>query len=89
MRTPNLGSVFYAPQDPPDDPAELPRYLREETQRIQAAIAALALGHIDKSNVAPTKPRTGDLRLADGTNWDPGSGQGVYVYYGSAWHFLG
>ena len=25
----------------------------------------------------------------DGTAWNPGSGQGFYGYYGSAWHFLG
>lgn len=89
MRTPNLGSVAYAPNLPPSDPAELQRYLTLELASIAAAVQALALGHIDTSNAAPTKPRTGDIRLADGTNWNPGSGQGVYAYYGSAWHFLG
>ena len=89
MRTPNLGTAFYAPAEPPDEPTELSRYLREEMWKVAGAIQALALGHIDISNAAPAKPRTGDLRLADGTNWNPGSGQGVYCYYGSAWHFLG
>lgn len=40
-------------------------------------------------HVAPTKPRTGLTVLADGTDWNPGSGAGVYTYYGSAWHKLG
>lgn len=88
MRTPNLGTVFYAPNEPPED-TEIARYLREELQKVGAAINLLALGHIDQNNSAPVKPRTGDIRLADGTNWNPGSGQGLYVYYGSAWHFLG
>jgi hypothetical protein len=89
MRTPNLGSVAYTPDDPPADPAQLQRFLRDELRKISAAIQLLALGHIDKTHVAPAKPRDGYIRLADGTNWNPGSGQGVYVYYGAAWHFLG
>lgn len=39
--------------------------------------------------VAPSKPRDGQTMLADGTSWNPGSGAGVYTYYGSAWHKLG
>jgi len=38
---------------------------------------------------APTKPREGMIALADGTTWNPGSGAGVYAYYGSAWVKLG
>ena len=41
------------------------------------------------TNVAPSKPREGLTVLADGTNWNPGSGAGVYTYYSSAWHKLG
>jgi len=37
----------------------------------------------------PVKPRVGMTVLADGTDWDPGSGQGVYTYYAGAWHKLG
>lgn len=89
MRTPNLSSAFYAPNNPPEDAAEMRRFLFEELQRIAAAIALLAAGHVDQTNAAPVKPREGDIRLADGTNWNPGSGQGVYAYYGGAWNFLG
>lgn len=89
MRTPSLATASYAPNLPPSDPKDLQRYLALELASIAAAVQALALGHIDKSNVAPAKPRTGDIRLADGTDWNPGSGQGVYAYYGSSWHFLG
>lgn len=65
------------------------RFLREELKKISYAIQALALGHVDKTTVAPGKPSEGDIRLADGVNWNPGSGQGVYCYYGAAWHLLG
>lgn len=39
--------------------------------------------------VAPTKPRDGMIVLADGVNWNPGSGAGYYGYRAGAWRFLG
>lgn len=89
MRTPNIGSVFYAPSPVPSDAKDLPRYIEVEMAKIQAAIDLLAQGHLDKSYAAPSKPRDGDFRYADGTTWNPGSGIGFYRYNGSAWVFLG
>ena len=39
-------------------------------------------------HVAPGKPREGMLVYADGTDWNPGSGAGYYVYYAGAWHAM-
>lgn len=39
-------------------------------------------------NVEPKKPREGMIVIADGTDWDPGSGGGPYVYFGGAWVYL-
>lgn len=89
MRTPNLSSVQYAPSDPPDNPAALQGFLRSELLKIGAAIQALAAGHLDVTHVAPPKPREGMVRLADGTDWNPGAGQGVYCFYNSTWNKLG
>lgn len=36
-------------------------------------------------HVAPTKLWEGMIRLADGTDWDPGSGMGLYQYLGGSW----
>lgn len=80
MRAPNLGSVAYAPGDPPSDPAQLQRFLRDELQQIAAAVQALAAGHLDKISAAPAKPRDGDVRYADGTLWNPGAGKGLYMF---------
>lgn len=44
---------------------------------------------LDTSNTAPSKIREGMVVLADGTNWNPGSGAGFYGYRNSAWRFLG
>lgn len=89
MRVPNLGSVFYAPNTPPNDAAEMQRFLFDELKKISVAITALSSGHLDITTVAPTKPRDGDLRYADGVLWNPGSGKGVYVYKATVWAFLG
>lgn len=37
----------------------------------------------------PDRPRAGMIVLADGTDWDPGDGQGVYAYYSGSWNKLG
>lgn len=90
MRTPNIGDVFYTPGIVPDDPKQMRQFMQDELYRIKVAIDALAAGHLTQINVAPTKPRLGDIRLADGTNFNPGGGgQGVYAYYNSTWNKLG
>lgn len=93
MRTPNSGSIQYTPGDPPADPAQLQRYLRDLEARLAATFAALAAGHLDMTTVAPPKPRNGDIRFADGVSWLPNGvgGVGIYYYKGatSAWVLLG
>lgn len=74
---------------PRDDLSALVRYLTEELQNIAAVISELADGHLDEVHVEPEKPREGDLRIADGTNWNPGSGAGMYRYNGTSWVLLG
>lgn len=39
--------------------------------------------------VAPAKPRDGMIVLADGVNFNPGSGGGYYGYRAGSWRFLG
>lgn len=63
--------------------------LRHELERISEAIDALQDDGYEVTTVAPSKPRDGMVRLADGANWNPGSGQGLYVYYNGGWHLLG
>lgn len=81
---------MYMPQTPPSDPAKLPGFLFSELSRLQQELAASkdAL-RLDVSYVAPTKPRDGEIRLADGTSWNPGSGAGYYGYRAGSWRFLG
>lgn len=39
-------------------------------------------------NAAPAKPFSGMVVYADGTNWNPGAGEGIYAYYAAAWNKL-
>lgn len=89
MRPLNSNSVYYVPDNAPSDIRDLPRYVEVELYKIKKALDILILGHLDKTYVAPPKPRDGDIRYADGTEWNPGSGVGVYYYNGSAWVKLG
>lgn len=89
MRANNQNTVYYNPEQAPADDTQYRAWLERELYRIKMAIDLLAVGHLDETNVAPTKPRTGDIRLADGTDWNPGSGAGFYGYYGGAWVKLG
>lgn len=89
MQKTSIKSVAYTPGDPPVDPVELQRWLRQETSNIKAAIDALAAGHLDRQMEPPLKPRDGDIRFADGVSWDPGSGQGIYYFDGVVWNQLG
>lgn len=85
----SIASVSYVPGIPPENLDDVRRFLSDELGKVAAAIALLSAGHIDQTTVSPARPREGDIRLADGSSWNPGSGQGVYAYYNSAWHLLG
>ena len=60
-----------------------------ELNRLALCLKQTDVSFFVKTNVAPSKPVDGETRYADGTNWNPGSGEGVYTYYASAWHKLG
>lgn len=80
----------YTPGNIPTDSAEIVDFLRLELAKIaQAMDTADQFLALETLYAAPKKYRGGTLVKADGTNWNPGSGQGIYCFYGAAWHFLG
>lgn len=83
MRPGNSAQTAYSPGPVPSEPAELQRYLREEFEKLAAAVNAPL--QLSVTYVAPPKPREGMVRFADGTSWNPGAGRGPYVYRGTAW----
>jgi hypothetical protein len=57
------------------------RELHEAVRGLQSSLYTVR-------HVVPSKPREGMICLADGTDWDPGSGAGLYHYLGAAWNKL-
>ena len=77
---------MYTPLAPPSDPNALPAFLLTELNRL----AQVLNGRSDRVQfrelaTTPSKPRDGDAIYADGTNYDPGAGEGLYVYTGGLW----
>ena len=61
-------------------------YLYRELTKIAAQFELMQQGNLLEYRTAvPPKPRDGMLALADGTNWNPGSGKGMYVYLTGVW----
>jgi len=84
----NEGANFSFPPVPVTA-EELPQFLAGLLPTLQEALVVLRAGGLEELNAEPVRKYTGLIVLADGTNWNPGSGQGVYCYYGGGWHFLG
>ena len=79
----------WSPNPAPVDPAQLPDYLFSELSRVGSIIFNLDTFRLEPTYVAPEKPRAGDIRYADGTNWNPGSGgEGIYAYFNNTWNKL-
>ncbi len=69
--------MSYIPGTYEGGPIEL--YLQQELQRVSEEFTPVADGAMDKRHVLPVKPRSG-LFYADGSDWDPGDGVGIYRY---------
>lgn len=68
---------------------DLTRQVMNELNFIAEAFSFGLARNVEFLHVEPSRLREGMVCGADGTDWDPGSGKGVYVYYSSAWHKLG
>ena len=83
----NVKSVNrWTPNPAPVSNEQLSDYLFHELNRLSDVLFNLDVMRVEETNVAPAKPRNGDIRYADGTNWNPGgTGEGIYAYTNDAW----
>ena len=66
-----------------------PEYLARELLRISQEFDMITQGRfLPVLASAPAKPREGMLAIADGVNWNPGSGKGLYEYKSAGWSKL-
>lgn len=81
---------MYTPTAVPNDPAELPDYLSRELQALAQSLAGqMPFLQLQVLNKPPAKPREGMIVRADGINWNPSLGIGLYGYEAGAWILLG
>ncbi len=77
--------VRYEPGPLPEQVEDLGGYLVTELKRLGNIILNQSIFRLERTHIEPTKPRNGDVRYADGTDWNPGSGEGIYFYNGTSW----
>lgn len=79
----------YYPEPVPytDDLPYIREFLFREFLRISASFEGVREIELEKLSTEPT-PREGMIKFADGVNWNPGSGAGLYFYNGTSWIML-
>lgn len=76
----------YTPGRVSQDNKQLPNWLQQELQRISSSFFEPVTSiRLSPQAVEPEKVVVGTIVYADGTNWDPGAGSGVYLYGDSGW----
>jgi len=81
-----MSEFRYLPAVAPPSLDELVRFLSDEHERISLAMSTV--WDVPVLTTEPEKPRQGMIRYADGTAWNPGSGEGLYVYKTAGWTFI-
>lgn len=75
----------YSPSHLPGDKDAkfLLEFLRREFSSIAQGLEGM--NYLPPQHSEPAKAREGQLVFADGTDWNPGTGKGVYVYQDAGW----
>ena len=60
--------------------------LQKIANELETGVSSVVLVEL---HAAPERLEDGMVVLADGTDWDPGSGAGYYGYQNGSWTFLG
>ena len=73
--------TYYEPGPLPLEQEDLGLYVVTELKRLGNTMLNQSHLRAERTHVAPSKPRGGDIVYADGTNWDPGgTGEGIYFF---------
>lgn len=75
----------YTPDQEPPAEGLLREWLLRELGKISDFLDS---PFVPEHTVAPSKPQQGRLVEADGSNWDPGRGEGIYFFDGTSWKKL-
>lgn len=82
--------MSYKPSNIPSDPKALPLFLEQEHRNIAHSIAqSEQMLALQPQYTKPKRYTDGCVCFADGVNWNPGAGKGLYVFHSSVWNKLG
>lgn len=66
--------------------SDLRNWISNELVRVSNAFSTQSqTTQLPVLTVAPAKPQIGQVVFADGTNWNPSAGRGLYYYDTSGW----
>lgn len=81
---------MYTPRIPPSNPEDLLPYLDDEFLKVASTMNDSLAGLREILYVEPPRRKPGLVVYADGTSWNPGSGEGLYRYnLAGTWVFIG
>jgi hypothetical protein len=80
---------MYEPVSVPEGQENFKDWIVKELDEIRRNFTVQDFINLKETKVAPKKLFVGLTMLADGINWNPGAGAGVYTYYNSTWNKLG
>ena len=72
--------THYEPGPLPENVEDLGGYLVTELKRLGGILFNQATFRLEVTHTEPARPRQGDVRYADGSDWNPGSGEGIYLF---------
>ena len=78
----------WSPNPAPVQPQQLPDYLFSELNKLGDVVFNLDTFRLESTHVEPVKSRDGDIRYADGTDWNPSGGEGIYAFFNNTWNKL-
>ncbi len=80
--------MTYIPGSPPSELTL--QFVVDEFNKLRDFVETMQIDYISYKihNSAPNKPREAQAYYADGTNWNPGSGKGLYLYDGTTFNKL-
>lgn len=77
--------TLYEPGPLPENVEDLGIYLVTELKRLGSILYNQATFRLERIHEEPQRPRTGDIRYADGSDWNPGQGENLYYFDGTNW----
>jgi hypothetical protein len=79
--------LAYKPTNIPIRQSDWSGWLLEQFRSIATALSYPRIDRIGfvVLHVEPTRPEIGTLVYADGTDWNPGAGEGLYQYTSTGW----